>query len=173
MSLPTYSSLPSYTAEPGSSERRIALNNPSRSRYRGYFIKQSRNGAVSLRLYRQANHINTPVYSREEVIRGAVELAKTDNITSVEVKVQRISLNLSLKISYFPVGHQLEGILQLQEIAEGGRSSSELCSTRLLLWTKGQQPCPPSLTFSSKLPATFSDDHGTYVRHPSCYLLRV
>jgi len=81
-----------------------------------------------------------------------VELSKTDNVTSVEVKI--------------------EGLLQLQEIAEGGKSSRELCSNRLLLWTKGEQPCPLSLTFSSRLPATFSDDYGTYPLPPTyeCHL---
>jgi len=90
-SLPVYQGLPSYTAEPRWSERRIALNQPYRpTRYSAEFVKQSRNGGVSLRLAQHENNLDAPAYGGGEVIKGTVELLKTDNVTSVEVKVQHI-----------------------------------------------------------------------------------
>jgi hypothetical protein len=46
---------------------------------------------VCLRLTERGDHADAPVYGWGESVEGTVELSKTDNITSVEVKVNKLS----------------------------------------------------------------------------------
>ncbi|KAI0354874.1 hypothetical protein OH77DRAFT_367419 [Trametes cingulata] len=151
-SLPAYvasfARIPSYSAEPQEFEQRLALNRPSR-RPAGDFVKQSRSGNVSLRLFAQDDNVSLPVYGCGAAVEGAVNLSKTDGVTCVEVKI--------------------EGTMRIQEVAEGGATTHKLCLSKVTLWSKDsdQEPCPPSLQFSLTLPMTFSDGKDIYPLPPT------
>ncbi|KAH0831996.1 hypothetical protein J3R83DRAFT_12899 [Lanmaoa asiatica] len=91
-----------------------------------------------------------PVYALGASVQGTVEISKTEGITSVEV--------------------QVEGILRLEEVAEGGTSTQTLFSNTSMLWIKDRiqdAPCPNSLRFSFSLPTTYTDRSKTYFLPPS------
>ncbi|KAH7927817.1 hypothetical protein BV22DRAFT_1060350 [Leucogyrophana mollusca] len=142
---------PSYTASPQPHEYRLAMNGRLRpNRSPGEFIKQGKNGGVSLRLVGQDDHASLPVYGYGAAVKGTVEISKPEGITSVEVKI--------------------EGTLKLQEVAEGGNTTRRLCLNQTILWVKdrtGDTPCPSSLSFSLALPTTFSDGDKTYPLPPT------
>ncbi|OJA17766.1 hypothetical protein AZE42_04869 [Rhizopogon vesiculosus] len=154
-SLPGYPSLlsllhsPTYTATPQAHEYSLAHNarlRPNRSP--GEFVKQTRNGAVILRLVGQDDHATVPVYGYSASVQGTLDINKRDDITSVEI----------------------EGTLKLEEVAEGGSTNCKLCLNRSVLWVKDriyQAPCPSSLPFNLSLPTTFSDRGNTYPLPPS------
>lgn len=82
---------PSYTEEPLENEQRIALNNRSRARPAGTFVKYSKHGHTRLKLIAQENGVAVPVYSTGESVEGTVELdaEKVEGVDRVEVKVRR------------------------------------------------------------------------------------
>lgn len=91
-SLPSYAApllerTPTYTAEPQAFEQRLALNR-LRPRPSGEFTKQSKSGALALRLFAQDNNASLPVYGAGALIDGAVEIARPEGVNSVEVKVR-------------------------------------------------------------------------------------
>ncbi|KAJ7682525.1 hypothetical protein DFH06DRAFT_1161406 [Mycena polygramma] len=148
----SFSRTPSYSAEPGDYEQRIALNARSLGpQATGQFIKSSKNGHAKLRLTAQQDNLDLPVYGQGGVVEGTVELTKTDNISTVEVTV--------------------EGRLQLKEIAEGGHISTALILDTVLLWIRdegtGFVVCPPSLRFALTLPTTFQYAGNTHPLPPS------
>ncbi|PCH40301.1 hypothetical protein WOLCODRAFT_67744 [Wolfiporia cocos MD-104 SS10] len=147
--LPGYTSrTPAYTSEPQPDERRLALNRlwprPSSE-----FVKQSKTGAVSLRLIEQEDNVSLPVYGCGDTVEGAVNLTKPNTATSVEVK--------------------LEGRLRLKEVAEGGTTTNQLCLFTVMLWSQegNLEPCPSSLPFSFTIPTTFSDGKNIYPLPPT------
>ncbi|OSD07311.1 hypothetical protein PYCCODRAFT_1359167 [Trametes coccinea BRFM310] len=145
---PAFTRIPSYSAEPHEYEQRLAWSRPPR-RPAGDFVKQSRSGNASLRLFAQEDNVNLPVYGTGEAVEGAVTLAKTEGVTAVEVKI--------------------EGTLRLIEVAEGGTTTHKLCLSKVTLWSKDAEsgPCPSSLNFSLTLPTTFSDGKDTYPLPPT------
>ncbi|OCH92618.1 hypothetical protein OBBRIDRAFT_865684 [Obba rivulosa] len=152
-SLPSYVSpsltrIPSYSAEPHAFEQRLALSG-LRQRPTGDFVKQSKSGGVRLRLTEQEDNVSLPVYGNGAAVEGTVNLAKPENVTSVEV--------------------QIEGSLKLQEVAEGGTTTSKLCLSRVRLWSKDglSGPCPATLPFSLTLPTTYSDGRAEYPLPPT------
>ncbi|EIW59119.1 uncharacterized protein TRAVEDRAFT_71303 [Trametes versicolor FP-101664 SS1] len=146
--VPSFSRIPSYSAEPQEYEQRLALNRPA-PRPVGDFVKQSKGGNVSLRLFAQEDNVSLPVYGSAAAVEGAINLTKTDGVTAVEVKI--------------------EGSLKLQEVAEGGTTTHKLCLSKVTLWSKetDSEPCPASLKFSLTLPETFSDGKDTYPLPPT------
>ncbi|KAG2066328.1 hypothetical protein BDR04DRAFT_1106894 [Suillus decipiens] len=142
---------PTYTAAPQAHEFRLAHNprlNPNRPSRE--FVKQTRNGGVSLRLAGQSDHVTLPVYGFGASVEGTLEVHKRDGITSVEV--------------------QIEGTLMMEEVAEGGATNCKLFLIKTILWVKDriyEAPCPRSLPFSLPLPTTFSDGGKTYPLPPS------
>ncbi|KAJ7498660.1 hypothetical protein FB451DRAFT_1016434 [Mycena latifolia] len=146
---PSFSRTPSYSAEPGLFEQRLALNARLLPQPTGNFVKSSKGGNAKLRLTAQEDKIDLPVYGSGGAVEGTVELAKTDNISTVEVKV--------------------EGRLELKEIAEGGHTDTTLCLDTVLLWIKdaNNPVCPRSLPFSLTLPATFQYEGRSYPLPPS------
>ncbi|KAF9242652.1 hypothetical protein BU15DRAFT_86833 [Melanogaster broomeanus] len=81
---------------------------------------------------------------------GMVDISKTEGITSVEVLI--------------------EGTLKLEEVAESGMATHNLCLSKSMLWVKDRvrdAPCPNSLRFSLTLPSTFPDGDKTYPLPPS------
>lgn len=142
---------PSYTAEPLENEQRIALNDRTRARPSGSFVKQSKNGHVKLRLTSQENGIAMPVYGIVGLVQGSAELdpVMTEGTDSVEVKI--------------------EGRLKLNEIAEGGTASAKLVLDTELLWKKDSynQECPSKLDFALTLPTTFANEGISYPLPPT------
>lgn len=120
-------------------------------------MKQSKSGSVTLKVSNQRSNASLPIHhgGTNNPIRGYVDLAKTENVTSVELK--------------------LEGRLLLREVAAGGASTTELCNKRVTLWTREQplagssarQSFQISLPFALTLPTSFSDEHGTHPLPPS------
>lgn len=84
---PTHNSTPSYSAEPGQNERRLALTERHVAQPTGTFVKQTKNGDVTLSLTGQHDNIELPVYGSGADIEGKVEIAKLEGITKVEVQV--------------------------------------------------------------------------------------
>ena len=84
---PSLYSTPSYTAEPQAYEQRLALNPRLRPRPSGEFTKHSKAGGLSLRFLGQEENIPAPVYGIEDVVDGIVDIAKTDGVQAVDVKV--------------------------------------------------------------------------------------
>ncbi|KAF9646697.1 hypothetical protein BDM02DRAFT_3099426 [Thelephora ganbajun] len=167
--LSAYYSLPAYTAEPrrGHEQRllvhdppNVPLSIPSPPRqWQDQFVKHSKSGGVTLKVYNQRSDVPFPTYhgGANNSIRGCVDLAKTENVTCIDLK------------------ECLEGRLLLHEVAAGGASTTELCSQRITLWTRehsltdtgARQACQISLPFTLNLPTTFSDEYGTYPLPPS------
>ncbi len=88
---PSFSRIPSYSAEPGIYEQRLALNARSLPQATGNFIKSSKSGNAKLRLTAQENNIDLPIYGTGGVVEGTVELTKTDNISTVEITVMPLA----------------------------------------------------------------------------------
>jgi hypothetical protein len=91
LSLPSYvapslSRTPSYTAEPQQYEQRLALN-VLRPRPSGEYTKTSKGGGITLRLFGQQSGITSPVYGFGAPIDGVVDIARTEGVNAVEVKV--------------------------------------------------------------------------------------
>jgi hypothetical protein len=87
---PSFSRTPSYSAEPGIYEQRLALNARSLPQATGNFTKSSRSGNAKLRLIAQENNIDLPVYGSGGIVEGTVELTKTENISTVELRVRHV-----------------------------------------------------------------------------------
>ncbi|KAF9220888.1 hypothetical protein BS17DRAFT_713182 [Gyrodon lividus] len=142
---------PTYTAVPRPHEHQLALNARLRpNRPPCEFVKQTKNGGVSLRLVGQDDQTTLPVYGLGAPVQGTVDINKAEGITSVEVLI--------------------EGILKLEEVAEGGTATHNLCLSKSILWVKDRiqgAPCPSSLRFSITLPSTFLDGDRTYPLPPS------
>lgn len=120
------------------------------NRLPGEFVKQSKNGCVTLRLSGQDEQASYPVCGPGTFIQGRVDVYKTEGVTSVEV--------------------QIEGVLKLEQVAGSGTTSYKLCSYKNILWVKDRlrnSPCPNSLRFSLLLPTTFSDGEKTFPLPPS------
>jgi hypothetical protein len=197
VNLSAYHPPPAYTAEPRRGrEQRLLIHDPSiipltvpspPRQWRDQFVKHSKSGGVTLKVSNQRSHVPSPIHhgGTNDPIRGSVDLAKTENVTSVELKECVFSASLSLPLPdrlsrkramnqngasqdlhCFVFYVQLEGRLLLHEVAAGGASSTELCSQRTTLWTRDsntRQGGQISLPFALSLPTTFSDEHGTYV----------
>jgi len=78
---------PAYTVEPQPYEQRIGQNGLLRTRPSGEFVKQTKNGAISLRLASQEHNARLPAYGLAGEVEGTVIVSKPDGITSVDVKV--------------------------------------------------------------------------------------
>ncbi|KAJ7352098.1 hypothetical protein DFH08DRAFT_857943 [Mycena albidolilacea] len=122
MSIPGLPSRPPsyYSIEPAPSlhEQHPASNTRSLppSRPTANFVKSSDYGDVKLRLAAQDNKLDLPVYSGVSTVEGTVEIANTNNISSVQVKV--------------------EGTLGLSEYGKDGHKRYTLCSDTVVVWTK-------------------------------------
>ncbi|KAF8133724.1 hypothetical protein EV363DRAFT_1566582 [Boletus edulis] len=142
---------PTYTATPRAHEYRLALNPRLRpNRPLRSFVKQTKSGNVSLRLIDQDDQVALPVYCLGASVQGTAEINKTEGVTSVEV--------------------QVEGILESEEVGEGGTSTHRLFSNKSMLWIKNRvqdAPCPNKLRFRFPLPTTYSDGGHTYLLPPS------
>ncbi|KAJ6496127.1 hypothetical protein C8R45DRAFT_823226 [Mycena sanguinolenta] len=140
---------PSYYAEPGLHEQRLAMNARSLPQSTGNFVKESKHGGIMLRLLGQEDNVDLPVYSSGAVVEGTVELSKTDSVSSVDFKV--------------------EGHLELKENAEGGHTHHILCMENVELWCKDNDNsiCPSSLRFSVALPTVFEHEGQSYPLPPS------
>ncbi|KAJ7283964.1 hypothetical protein C8J57DRAFT_1171957 [Mycena rebaudengoi] len=145
----TFHRTPSYSAEPRFYEQRLALNARSLPQHTGNFVKTSKGGGTQLRLSKQQDSIDLPVYGSGGLVEGTIELSKTDGISTVQVKV--------------------EGRLELKEIAEGGHIDTKLCLDTVLLWIKdgNNAVCPSSLQFALTLPTTFTHEGRSYPLPPS------
>ncbi|KIY63495.1 hypothetical protein CYLTODRAFT_426067 [Cylindrobasidium torrendii FP15055 ss-10] len=150
--LPPYaaSHTPAYTSQPRSHEQRLSISRSLRPRPSGEFVKESRSHNARLRLGRQEQHVELPIYGAGGVVDGIVEAGKPDGITSVEVKI--------------------EGRLRVQETGAGGTAHSKLCYESHMLWMKEtptSTPCPPQLPFRFHLPPTFLYLEQTYPLPPT------
>lgn len=98
LDLPTYHPLPAYTAEPRRGyEHRLLLHDPPNiplsvasppRQWREQFAKHSKSGGVTLKVSNQRSNAPLPVHhgGANSPIQGSVDLAKTDNVTSVDLK---------------------------------------------------------------------------------------
>ena len=91
-SLPSYAApalprIPAYSAEPHADEQRLAVNIP-RARPHGEFVKTTKGGGLSLRLYDQDAGAALPTYGHSTPIEGCVEIARADGVHAVEIKVR-------------------------------------------------------------------------------------
>lgn len=80
---------PTYTTLPRTHEHRLAFNHRHRSRPSRSFVKQTKNGNVSLRLPDQDDRAALPVYGLAASVQGTVDIGKTEGITSVEAQASR------------------------------------------------------------------------------------
>jgi len=60
-------------------------------------VKHSKSGGITLKVSNQRSNVTLPIYhgGTNNPIRGCVDLAKTENVTSVELKECVISICLS------------------------------------------------------------------------------
>jgi len=96
--LPTYHPLPAYTAEPRRGhEHRLLVHDPPNvplsvpsppRQWREQFVKHSKSGGVTLKVSNQRSNAPLPVHhgGTTSPIQGSVDLAKTENVTSVDLK---------------------------------------------------------------------------------------
>ena len=105
--LSIYHSPPPYTPEPRKGyEQRLHVHDsagvppfipsPPR-RWQDQFVKHSKSGGITLKVSNQRSNVTLPIYhgGTNNPIRGCVDLAKTENVTSVELKECVISICLS------------------------------------------------------------------------------
>ncbi|KAF7362595.1 hypothetical protein MVEN_00608300 [Mycena venus] len=141
-------SAPSYSAEPGLDEQRLAIHARSLPRATGTFTVSTSNGNATLRLTAQEDKIKLPVYGTGAVVAGTVELTKTDHISAVGIRV--------------------EGRVKVHELGEGGHIETPISIGTVQLWKKGDDTsCPGTLPFSVTLPTTFHNDGRSYLLPPS------
>ncbi|KAF7362598.1 hypothetical protein MVEN_00608600 [Mycena venus] len=141
-------STPSYSAEPGLDEQRLAIHARSLPRATGTFTISSGNGNATLCLTAQEDKIELPVYGTGAVVAGTVELTKTDNISAIEIT--------------------LEGRVKVHELGEGGHIETPISIGTVQLWNKGDDTvCPATLPFSVTLPTTFQSEGRSYPLPPS------
>ncbi|KAF8903178.1 hypothetical protein CPB84DRAFT_1814790 [Gymnopilus junonius] len=143
VSLPSYvapslNRIPSYSAEPGDFEHRIALGDRFRIRPTGIFVKESKGGGVKLRLSSQEENIALP---------GVVELSKPEGVTSVEIEGRLLLREIA------------EG---------GTASAKLCLNTALLwIKDPVNTHCPTALRFALRLPNTFTYEEKTYPLPPT------
>ncbi|KAI0269976.1 hypothetical protein BC834DRAFT_864329 [Gloeopeniophorella convolvens] len=156
LSLPSYNGdvalSPAYSAEPLLHETRLShalRHSHLPARPAAEFVKDSKKGAIRLRLAGQEDGVAVPVFGVRGPVDGTLDVLKPDGLAFVAVRV--------------------EGTLKVKEVAGGGTTTSVLCSETRTLWRRGvdPDPCPPSLPFSVALPATFTDERGTYNLPPT------
>jgi hypothetical protein len=75
---------PAYTTEPQPHEH----NRVPGARHSGEFVKQTKNGAVCLRLFSEQRNTRLPAYGRAGEVEGVVIVSKPEGITSIDVKVR-------------------------------------------------------------------------------------
>ncbi|KAF5380687.1 hypothetical protein D9757_007043 [Collybiopsis confluens] len=144
--VPLLPQTPAYTQEPLENERRLALSDRLRPRPSGTFVKQSKGGDLKLRVNEQDGPV--PAYGSGGIIDGAIDIAKTEGISSVEIKV--------------------EGRLKVKEIAEGGTADRKVCLAAEQLWSKeSRTPCPSPCAFQLSLPTSLILEGGSYTLPPT------
>ena len=82
---------PSYFTGHQGAGHRLTLADRLRPRFAGAFVKESRAGNVSLHLNAQEDG-SLPVHGSSALVEGTVELTKTQDVNSVEVKVSIVVL---------------------------------------------------------------------------------
>ncbi|KAF7339029.1 Kinase-like protein [Mycena venus] len=133
-------SLPSFLSSSSADDEQCrAIYVRSLPQATGTFIVTSSNDNVKLHLTAQEDKIELPVYGTGGVLAGIVELTKTENISSVEVKV--------------------EGRVKVHEVGESGRAETTISVGHIKLWSKADNNlfCPSSLPFSVTLPTRFQE----------------
>jgi hypothetical protein len=106
----TFHRTPSYSAEPRFYEQRLALNARSLPQHTGNFVKTSKGGGTQLRLSKQQDSIDLPVYGSGGLVEGTIELSKTDGISTVQVKVCPVFSQMHRQLRAL----QVEGRLELK-----------------------------------------------------------
>ncbi|KAF8585094.1 hypothetical protein K439DRAFT_1080828 [Ramaria rubella] len=138
-SLPSYSNdSPSYSAQPRGGEQTLGGASRSRRLAEVYSHPWSKKvGHATLTLLGQPSpDSELPVYGRLTNVQGFVTLDSTEDVASVQIK--------------------LDGHIKCKTIAEIGSSDITVLGTSVILWTRGGPPCPSRLTFEISLPTTFS-----------------
>lgn len=79
---------PAYTVEPQIHEQRLAHNRRSRARRSIEIVKQTKYGAVSLRLSNQEGNNSLPEYGNAANIEGDVVIHKGEGINVIDVRVR-------------------------------------------------------------------------------------
>jgi hypothetical protein len=110
-----YRFLPAYTPEPrrGYEQRLLihetpnvplSVSSPPRQ-WRDQFVKQSKSGGVTLKVFNQRSNAPLPVChgGTNNPVRGCVDLAKTEGVISVELKECVISTCLSFPLPRPPL----------------------------------------------------------------------
>lgn len=89
---------PPYSAEPRRGhEQRLLVHDPPNvplsvasppRQWQDQFVKHSKSGSVTLKVFNQRPHVPSPIHhgGANNPIRGCVDLTKTENVTSVELK---------------------------------------------------------------------------------------
>ena len=108
--LSAYHPLPPYTAEPRRGYEQtlhmqetpivpLSIPNPPRQ-WRDQFVKQSKSGGVTLKVSNQRYNVPFPIHhgGTKNPVRGCVDLAKTENVTSVELKERTLSIWLLISL---------------------------------------------------------------------------
>ena len=93
-SLPSYAETrrgahesPAYTLEPQLCEQRLAHNRRSRARQPFEIVKQTKYGAISLRLHNQEGNNSLPEYGNVANINGDLLIHKGVGINEIDVRV--------------------------------------------------------------------------------------
>lgn len=92
--LPPYSpsaSTPAYSFSPQVDERRLAIATRSGARGHasrtGAFRFASRRAGVVVRLLNQEEGVTIPIFGRNALIKGTIELANAENVSRIEIEV--------------------------------------------------------------------------------------
>jgi len=128
MDLPTYHPLPAYTAEPrrGHEHRLlvhdlpnipVSVASPPRQ-WREQFVKHSKSGGVTLKVSNQRSNVSLPVHygGTNNPIQGSVDLAKAENVTSVDLKECVVPIRLFPFPDLLPTGMGLSIIVEHRRI---------------------------------------------------------
>lgn len=174
---PSFTRTPSYTAEPQAYEQRLALNR-LKQRPSSEFTKQSKGGGIALRFLAQDENASFPVYGTGDIIEGIVDIAKTEGVNSVGVKVrhQPSFIETSTALISFPSLSRSRACSvsrRLQRAAQSRTSyvsPASLSGTKTATATRARRLCP---SISRCLPSSTTARLTMYIyilTHLSCEL---
>ncbi|KAF8518926.1 hypothetical protein BU17DRAFT_90403 [Hysterangium stoloniferum] len=177
--LPAYSPVgetPQYTAEPRADEERVQINRRVVREQSGVYVEKNKH--LTLALTNQAPNCTEPTYGKGATVQGAINLTKQEGISSVEVKLEGILLLSVTSVivtgeTEVPLFENLDVLYRKPELPGATESKRSSLFSRgppavsLIPAKLSGERCPSTLTFSSRIPTSYSHDGTTRPLPPS------
>ncbi|EJD41468.1 hypothetical protein AURDEDRAFT_153187 [Auricularia subglabra TFB-10046 SS5] len=170
---PSATPSPSYSFRPRSDEqtlhtnaRRLSSSSSSGRRTRPLleFTKTDREGGVKLVLQCSSTEDSVPIYARNAIVRGAVQLTETHGVLGVAVRmVGRVRMAVASSGSR-------EGFRETRKETEVLALGADLFSSAAAVaGEEGERHCPALMPFQFSIPPAYEDDRGMLHALPPSY----